>query len=144
MLDYLFSFRGRAGRLSYFFFFFAWLLIFAGFIVASVVFDLISPVLLRSLFVMMFIAMCVSSIAITVRRLHDMDLSGWIILVPTLLMLVLFFSAFGASFLGYEIDTDSMSEPFMWGAYGLEIFTQLFYLMLFLWPGSEDINRFES
>ncbi len=144
MFEFLFSFHGRSGRLSYAFFFLFWVFLFILAFVGFVFMSLLSPLIMVPLVFGLFIAMWISSLAITVRRLHDMDLSGWVILVPTVFALFLVAGAVAAQSYGYDFDPESADGLFPMLEFGLSVFTYVFYLMLLLWPGSKDINRFEA
>lgn len=144
MFEFLFSFHGRSGRLSYAFFFLFWIFLFLLAVVGTFFMSLLSPLIATPLMIGLFVAMFISSFAITVRRLHDMDLTGWIALLPITLTVMLFCSAVASVVLGYEIDVESYGEPFMIAYMGVQLFNAVFYWMLLLWPGSKDINRFEA
>lgn len=88
-LEYLFSFNGRSGRIAYLCMGLAWTAIF---IAAALVCALIAAVLplLNVVFLSLLLlipAAWVSVFAVTFRRLHDLNLSGWWSLMPIALNL---------------------------------------------------------
>ena len=72
-----FDFKGRASRSEYWYFI---LFIFLGY-GAGILLMLITPVLLWLLGIF-FIGIIIPAIAVTARRLHDIDKSGWFQAIP--------------------------------------------------------------
>jgi len=72
-------FSGRARRLEFWMFSLVGFLI--GMLISGVEFAIGSPGILGSLF---SLAMVLPGLAVTVRRLHDTDHSGWWVLVPVI------------------------------------------------------------
>ena len=85
------------------------------------------------------IAALLSSFAITVRRLHDMDLTGWVLPFIIIISLASGSYEYWESYLPSETWEDPVSLSCFIGV----AFVQIFYWMLLLWPGSESLNRFE-
>lgn len=139
MLEYLFSFQGRSGRLSYFLFGFVWALLFV--VGGGVLYFLgmLTPVLLVPAAFVLVPAVFISSLAISVRRLHDMNLTGWVLAFVMMLLVV-------ANFSEYWLPYVSGAYGSSYTAYGVLFalgFVQVFYWMLLLWPGSAEMNRFD-
>jgi uncharacterized membrane protein YhaH (DUF805 family) len=93
------TFSGRARRSEYWYFILFYLVVYVAFLVAGAVTKSSSPMLslvLQLLGAVFSLAMFVPSIAVSVRRLHDTDRSGWwffIVLVPLVgsIVLLVFF-----------------------------------------------------
>lgn len=140
MFDYLFSFQGRTGRLGYLMFVFVWILLGFAFIVPATLFGMISPGLLFTFVIVYAAAMWVSSFAITFRRLHDMDLSGWVFVFVLVLQILVGPLLYFLKALYIVTDVDHLALLFQ----GAQAFIFIFYMMLLLWPGNDDSNRFEA
>lgn len=140
MLDYLLSFEGRTGRGGYFAFGFVWVLIWVAYMVGP--FFISAYVSLPSLgvigFFLLMFGMVVSSFAVTVRRLHDMDLSGWVILIMILLGIVNAGLVFYREFLFDSAQIFQLTTVMFF----LGLFLHSFYVLLLVWPGTNGINRF--
>ena len=139
MLNYLFSFEGRSGRLSYFFFFIFWAILFVALFVGITFMGFIIPGMAYVAYLGLAIAALLSSFAITVRRLHDMDLTGWVLPFIIIISLASGSYEYWESYLPSETWEDPVSLSCFIGV----AFVQIFYWMLLLWPGSESLNRFE-
>ena len=149
MIEYLFSFKGRSGRLSYFMFFLFWIVLFILFGLMTFFLGMLSPALFGIGMAVLTIALMLSSLAITVRRLHDMDLSGWIypivVIVPYILML-----AWGILYGYMDYHLEGLSNDVLFDhpieVTGLVIYLNglIFHLMLMAWPGVDEGNRFEA
>lgn len=147
MFDYLFSFQGRASRLSYVMFCFLWVLLTVAFVFAAVMFSFISPAFLPLGFIGLSVAAVLSSIAITVRRLHDLNLSGWIVAfnlaLIALLYLFIIFGGVGVGSFVSDLNSALVLSPFVKSALIiLNIHVNAFYAMLLVWPGTEEANRY--
>ena len=136
MFEYLFSFHGRSGRLSYFMFGIFWLFLIIIFGMASIFMGLLSPALMFTGLIGLVLAMYVSSFAITVRRLHDLDLTGWVF---PFMMILLFISAVIKALMEHNVE---MGHTYLLSAWALDIFVSVFYVMLLVWPGTDEGNRF--
>ena len=113
----------------------SWIAAFIAFLVAFIMgwgFD--APQESLMVWVISWALIALASLPLHVRRLHDVDLSGWWLLVPAALMGVLFFTA------------GVLPLPF-----GLNIFTPealavAFYGLTcaagFVWPGQQGSNRY--
>jgi uncharacterized membrane protein YhaH (DUF805 family) len=139
-MDFLLSFDGRSGRFAYWMFAFVWLLIWLAF--------LLGPLLLSSMigiskigsigFILLLLVTVISSFAITVRRLHDLDLSGWVILI----MIFLGILNFGL-YIYREFVVDVSQAFFLtFLITGLSIFLHTYYVLLMIWPGTDGANRY--
>lgn len=73
------SFEGRARRKEYWMFFLFNMLIGYGLFIAAVIVEL--PVLMFAA-VLYFVGTVIPSLAVAIRRMHDVGKSGWFILVP--------------------------------------------------------------
>ncbi len=86
-----FDFHGRAGRAE----FWGYIAIFfAVTVVAEILVQLFSDTAVRLLFTAWSLACFVPTVGITIRRLHDLNRSGWLLVtpaIPAFLMLLLFF-----------------------------------------------------
>ncbi|MCK6417953.1 MAG: DUF805 domain-containing protein [Alphaproteobacteria bacterium] len=140
MLDYLLSFEGRTGRGGYFAFGLVWILIWVAYFIGP--FFLAAYISLPDLgfigFFLLLLGMVVSSFAVTVRRLHDLDLSGWVILVMILLGILNAGLMFYREFLFEAAQIFQISTVM----FLLSLFLHCFYVLLLVWPGSEGINRY--
>lgn len=72
LTDHYADFRGRTARTE----FWRYILVY---LVISILLDILG---IRLLSTMVGLALLVPTLAITVRRLHDVDRSGWLVLVP--------------------------------------------------------------
>ena len=129
------DFSGRAPRAEYWWFY---LLTIVVSIVANIV-DTILGVPMLSAFVSL--GLIIPSIAVTVRRLHDTDRSGWWILLPVaagILMMVLAFGALAAAMAGGGGGFGgTVLIAFILAA--VAFFTLLIFMIL---PGTPGPNRF--
>lgn len=138
MLNFLFSFNGRANRLEYVMFGFLWVLIFTAYVVIAV----ITGTILINVTYALTAAAWVSSIAITVRRLHDMDLSGWVYPIAIILPYISFaIYGFIGELLGWTFDPKFL-DRLNTIIYSFSTFSFFFYMMLLIWPGRDQDNRF--
>jgi uncharacterized membrane protein YhaH (DUF805 family) len=71
------DFSGRAQRSEYWYFFLFYLLIYLGLIVAGQVIGNLGSILA----LLFLLAMMIPSLSVGVRRLHDIDRSGWWLLI---------------------------------------------------------------
>jgi len=86
-----FDFHGRAGRAEF------WNYIFVFFtitVIAEILVHVVSMAAMRMTFTAWSLGCFLPTVGVTIRRLHDLNRSGWWLitpLVPTFLMLLLFF-----------------------------------------------------
>jgi uncharacterized membrane protein YhaH (DUF805 family) len=130
--DFLFSFQGRSGRLAYLGFgafcaliiSFALLLIYGAFVFL--------PALALLVAMPVFLALIVASLAVTVRRLHDIGITGWWVLGLCVLCFLQDISVmyiFGGD-MGF----------FVIGA--ASILHYLAIAALLIWPGTKGPNKY--
>lgn len=136
MFGYLFSFQGRSGRFAYIMFGLVWFAVAVAFYFSIVLFGLISPVFLVVGSYALMIAAYISSFAIVVRRLHDINLSGWVLAFILALCGVLV--AIGYWFKVAEALPDIVTYVYL----GIYAFVSVFYVMLAVWPGTDDGNAY--
>lgn len=95
--DHYADFTGRARRREYWMFQLVAALIAAGIMVVSVFLSMVSDALMGIgflLYVAFGLALVVPSLAVTVRRLHDTNRSGWFLalgMIPLVNLIVLYF-----------------------------------------------------
>lgn len=146
MVEYLFSFKGRSDRLAYFLFFLFWVVLYIVFGFSIIFLGLLSPAFLIIGFIALFIAMIVSSFAITTRRLHDLNLSGWVYPIVTILPNIIILGlGFGIGMYGAGMEAaakTALIEKISFASVIVYVNTLVFSLMLMIWPGSDEPNRF--
>ena len=141
MFGYLFSFQGRTNRMGYFMYFVTWIFLIACLVAASIflpgVFFIIAS-MGPTFWLVFFVAFYVGSLAITVRRLHDIDVTGWVLLFIMLL------GAVGAGLQEYTNMNPELPQRDMMvlTALSLNAFVSFFYIMLIVWPSEDEGNRF--
>lgn len=138
MFAYLFSFQGRSGRFSFFFFFILWALLVFGLALGSILMGVVSPAFTEMAAIAVVLTMFVSSLAITVRRLHDLDLTGWVLAF----IYFLWFSGLAVLFYGPTYLGPDMQHVIYATAISTQVFVSVFYMMLLIWPAKDDFNRF--
>lgn len=119
------NFSGRASR-SEFWFFYLFLLIGYGIAISTIFISIKLFIGIISLFV---IAMIIPSIAVTVRRLHDINKSGWFIILPL---------PFDIMERVLEKSSEGLSLVFLVVSLGLYIYL----LVLYCTDGNKKNNRF--
>ena len=143
MLDYLFSPQGRTNRTGYFMFFVLWILIVTAYLFGPILIWYLTGinfVLPGGMWALgtLLIAWILSSIAITIRRLHDIDLFGWVIVIMFVLGCCMYGLMIYREFLA---DLSAIFRVNM-TITGLGIFLHCYYVLLMVWPGSAGSNRF--
>ena len=123
--DKYFNFKGRASR-SEFWFFYLFLLIGYATTISTIFISIKLFIGTMSIFVL---AMIIPSLAVTVRRLHDINKSGWFILLP------LPFDIMGRVL---EESSAGLSLVFLVISLGLYIYL----LVLYCTDGDKKNNRF--
>ena len=123
--DKYFNFKGRASR-SEFWFFYLFLLIGYAITISTVFISIKLFIGILSIFIL---AMIIPSIAVTVRRLHDINKSGLFILLPL---------PFEIMELVLEKSSESLSLVFLVISLGLYIYL----LVLYCTDGDKKDNRF--
>ncbi len=119
------NFKGRASR-SEFWFFYLFLLISYAILISFVA---VSLYLFMWLFGIFAFAMIIPSLAVTVRRLHDVNKSGWFILLPL---------PFDIMESLLEKSSEGLSLVFLVISIGL----YLYLLVLYCTDGDKKNNRF--
>jgi len=153
MLKFLFSFRGRSGRLTYLSYWLAVALFFV-FIVSTVAFmGVVDGQAILILFTLYIFATIISSFAVTTRRLHDINISGWayllsyvflIVAMAIVILLTVDLSKFDLADPFKIINTMSNTgilKPFL---FVLMFHSYMFSFVLLLWPGTTEGNRFQA
>lgn len=139
-----FSFYGRVGRLAFLGRLLIIVLVLAGVVVlnlfalSSFIFlgpgALIVMVLMTLFTVFLVMASSLAALSLYVRRLHDINLSGyWVILV-----IVLWF----IKYIGVFVYSDLFMVFFHGLSLGLYILNLLILLVLLFWPGSKGLNKY--
>ena len=123
--DKYFNFKGRASR-SEFWFFYLFLLIGYAITISTVFISIKLFIGILSIFIL---AMIIPSLAVTVRRLHDINKSGLFILLPL---------PFEIMELVLEKSSESLSLVFLVISLGLYIYL----LVLYCTDGDKKNNRF--
>ena len=123
--DKYFNFKGRASR-SEFWFFYLFLVIGYAISISTM---FISIKLFIGTILIFFLAMIIPSIAVTVRRLHDINKSGWFILLPL---------PFDIIERVLEKSSEGLSLVFLVISLGLYIYL----LVLYCTDGDKKNNRF--
>ena len=119
------NFKGRASR-SEFWFFYLFLVIGYAISISTM---FISIKLFIGTILIFFLAMIIPSIAVTVRRLHDINKSGWFILLPL---------PFDIMERVLEKSSEGLSLVFLVISLGLYIYL----LVLYFTDGDKKNNRF--
>jgi len=118
-----------------------------------------APALITFMPIIIAVAVTVSAFAITVRRLHDIGLSGWwypfmIVLTLSIPVIAIMLHAYlaGADIADInfkELDEDVMGSLIMESPFALgipfavaQLITLFFNLMLLLWPGTKGPNKY--
>ncbi len=165
MLRFFLSFKGRSGRFSYFMFWFIWTaLIILGAMTATF-FALLSPFMALYVLLGSILTMIISSFAISVRRLHDMNISGWAypfaVFVPSIALAI--FQTLSAETvkiedMGFLLGSMASSKmttvveytelfpnfnALVLATIAVYIHGHVFALMMFFWPGTKGRNRFD-
>jgi uncharacterized membrane protein YhaH (DUF805 family) len=86
-----FDFHGRAGRAEFWNYI---LVFFTVTVIAEILVHVVSTAAMRMAFTAWSIGCFLPTIGVTIRRLHDLNHSGWLLvtpLIPAFLMLLLFF-----------------------------------------------------
>lgn len=78
-------------------------------------------------------------LSVTVRRLHDTDRSGWVILMPAL---VTFLSVLGAFMLAPILGGADAAGPVILLALSLPVLASIWFLIVLCLPGTQGDNRF--
>ena len=123
--DKYFNFKGRASR-SEFWFFYLFLVIGYAITISTI---FISIKLFIGTILIFALAMIIPSIAVTVRRLHDINKSGWFILLPL---------PFDIMERVLEKSSEGLSLVFLVISLGLYIYL----LVLYCTDGDKKNNRF--
>ena len=123
--DKYFNFKGRASR-SEFWFFYLFLVIGYAITISTI---FISIKLFIGTILIFALAMIIPSIAVTVRRLHDINKSGWFILLPL---------PFDIMERVIEKSSEGLSLVFLVISLGLYIYL----LVLYCTDGDKKNNRF--
>ena len=123
--DKYFNFKGRASR-SEFWFFYLFLVIGYGISISTIFISIKLFIGTISIFVL---AMIIPSLAVTVRRLHDINKSGWFILLPL---------PFDIMERVIEKSSEGLSLVFLVISLGLYIYL----LVLYCTDGDKKNNRF--
>ncbi len=144
MLGALLSFEGRSGRTAYIGFFVFWIFIFVGLVLLHI---FLLPIISAPLMLGLCALMMVSSIALTVRRLHDMGISGWA--MAFILFVSLLTVAMAGAFAWFPDDLRAYFQAhpgsiltYARTVVGLFLFVQFSQSLLIFWPGDEGTNRF--
>lgn len=128
-----FEFRGRSRRIEFWAFFLWWLI---ALIVLGLVEDLVGVNGLaggRLLILLFMLGSFIPGLAVTVRRLHDANRTGWWALLP----FTTFFLAFAAVAFGVEED-ERVSITIGTAA----VLCPLALLVMLAWKGTRGPNRF--
>lgn len=120
--EYLFKFRGRASRSEYWWFLLFIFLVDMGLVVLIRLLPEVGVIINFAIGLILL----PPNIGVTVRRLHDRNLSGWWLLIP-LLMLFLWLATGGK---GSELSNI------------LSFFMGVGFLIILLLPGTPGSNRF--
>lgn len=120
--EYLFKFRGRASRSEYWWFLLFIFLVDMGLVVLIRLLPEVGVIINFAIGLILL----PPNIGVTVRRLHDRNLSGWWLLIP-LLMLFLWLATGGK---GSELSNI------------LSFFMGVGFLIILLLPGTPGPNRF--
>ena len=86
-----FDFHGRAGRAEFWHYF---AVFFAVTVIAEILVHVVSMAAMRMIFTAWSLGCFLPTVGVTIRRLHDINRSGWWLvtpLIPAFLMLLLFF-----------------------------------------------------
>lgn len=135
MFKFLFVTYGCATRLECLFLCIFWAVMFMAYLALAKVFGFESSTI--GLYAFSAIA-CLSSLATIIRRLHDLDLSGYVLAIIGVLIVInvwmhmTFVIDLGSDVIG----TTTLISWFLSG------FTGLFFIMLLIWPGKIHGNRF--
>lgn len=140
-MEYFLSFYGRSNRVAYLSFYIAWIAIFAAYVAAMIFIPSFTLITMGGIgFLLLVGLMFISSFAIKVRRLHDINLSGWCVLMTLIVpifALVLYFLYLN----NVEVDFIKEETVFLYSL-AIGIFLHSFDVMLLVWPGSSESNRF--
>lgn len=141
MLDYFFSFQGRTGRVGYFMYFVSWIFVYALVIAGTVFFAAyLQPLVLLLVPVWWILpfAMVVGSVAVTVRRLHDINLTGWV------LPFFWFLGLLQLGLLEYNkiYPNEALKDHFALMAVCIGVLWHFYFVMLLVWPSEDEGNRF--
>ncbi len=168
-LSNLYTFKGRLGRLGFIWkyvvifasiIFFALIMAFGTAVVANIA--PIAGLIFMGLMYLFIISLgFIPPMAVTARRLHDIGLSGWWQLLPNFMLAaflgLIVFSVIkgGIAITGDQIQTMGQAElglllmqslsgfyaTLAWICLGIVI---AFGLMLLFWPGTKDINKYDT
>ena len=119
------NFKGRASR-SEFWFFYLFLVIGYAISISTIFISIKLSIGIMSIFVL---AMIIPSLAVTVRRLHDINKSGWFILLPF---------PFEIMERVFEKSSESLPQVFLIISLGLYIYL----FVLYCTDGDKKNNRF--
>lgn len=134
------NFKGRAGRAEFF-----WPWYFFAFIYASLISFLnVIPFLGTAVSIIVMLAVIIPNIALAVRRMHDINRSGFFVLFPyagLLIAALLFVSAFSDAYSNPYASVSSEIVKILLGAV-IGIAGSVVFLVLTLKKGDETENRF--
>lgn len=134
------NFKGRAGRAEFF-----WPWYFFAFIYASLISFLnVIPFLGTAVSIIVMLAVIIPNIALAVRRMHDINRSGFFVLFPyagLLIAALLFVSAFSDAYSNPYASVSSEIVKILLGAV-IGIAGSVVFLVLTLKNGDETENRF--
>lgn len=134
------NFKGRAGRAEFF-----WPWYFFAFIYASLISFLnVIPFLGTAVSIIVMLAVIIPNIALAVRRMHDINRSGFFVLIPyagLLIAALLFVSAFSDAYSNPYASVSSEIVKILLGAV-IGIAGSVVFLVLTLKKGDETENRF--
>lgn len=113
---YLFKFEGRASRSEYW-----WFTLFTMLtsLVLALLLPFFPPLVSNVIFLCAGLALLPASLGVTVRRMHDLNLSAWFLLLMVMgeIVATLLFAAFG-------------------------LIVNIAFIVLFCLPGNPETNRF--
>ena len=142
----LLSLEGRTKRMGYVGFIIAWVAIIVGLTAFSL---FVFPIMTAPIYLVLLLLMFVTSIAVAVRRLHDMGISGWAMLfifvisiISTGMAYALAYPPYGPQLTEYFIANPSSAQIYLIAMTGMAIFVQFSQSLLIFWPGDEGPNRF--
>lgn len=122
---YFFRFQGRASRSEFW-----WFMLFIALvnILTGLVFALLPPMVGASASLIVSLLLLPANLGVTVRRLHDRNLSGWWLLLPIVsLVLAVLFGA------GDSVISSTLSLAMC-----------VCYLAILCMPSQPEVNRFGS
>jgi uncharacterized membrane protein YhaH (DUF805 family) len=106
--------------------------------------DHLPPVVMLGLS-LIFLLLCIwiflCGVALNVRRLHDVGLSGLFLLLPVIAMAAMQVGVLEALELSHRFSPKT-GEAFLWSGVVLTMTWAVFFFAVSIWPGMKEANRF--